>query len=301
MIFKKKIINYFEDRFKESLDTNTLNIARSLEFNFSKIYEINNLGDIEFKCFSQFGDDGIISWLLNSINKIDNKEINFYEFGCGNLDESNSKYSILSKNLKATLVDANKDNIERIKRSYIYQKYDIFPIDSFITPDNVNDYLFENNFLNILSLDIDGIDFWVSRKINFQKFNIDIFICEFNPIFGYDKAYSIPYCHNFNRWDYSNLGNLYGASIQAFKKLMKNRNFTFIGTNTSGNNAYFLNNTHQSIIKNIDESKIFKRKFIDIIYKKDLDKNNYTNLEKSILNQSKDKFVEIMNEDCDLL
>lgn len=301
MIFKKKIINYFEDRFKESLDTNTLNIARTLEFNFSKIYEINNLGDIEFKCFSQFGDDGIISWLLNSINKIDNKEINFYEFGCGNLDESNSKYSILSKNLKATLVDANKDNIERIKRSYIYQKYDIFPIDSFITPDNVNDYLFENNFLNILSLDIDGIDFWVSRKINFHKFNIDIFICEFNPIFGYDKAYSIPYYHNFNRWNYSNLGNLYGASIQAFKKLMKNRNFTFIGTNTSGNNAYFLNNTHQSIIKKINESKIFKRKFIDINYKKDLDKNNYTNLEKNILNQSKDKFVEIMNEDCDLL
>ena len=51
MIFKKKIINYFEDRFKESLDTNALNIARNLEFNFSKIYEINNLGDIEFKCF----------------------------------------------------------------------------------------------------------------------------------------------------------------------------------------------------------------------------------------------------------
>ena len=251
--------------------------------------------------FSQFGDDGIISWLLNSINKIDNKEINFYEFGCGNLDESNSKYSILSKNLKATLVDANKDNIERIKRSYIYQKYDIFPIDSFITPDNVNDYLFENNFLNILSLDIDGIDFWVSRKINFHKFNIDIFICEFNPIFGYDKSYSIPYYHNFNRWNYSNLGNLYGASIQAFKKLMKNRSFTLIGTNTSGNNAYFLNNTHQSIIKNINESKIFKRKFIDINYKKKLDKNDYTNLEKNILNQSKDKFVEIMNEDCDLL
>ena len=50
MIFKKKLliilkIDLKSPRYKCS------NIARNLEFNFSKIYEINNLGDIEFKCF----------------------------------------------------------------------------------------------------------------------------------------------------------------------------------------------------------------------------------------------------------
>ena len=39
--FYEKTINYFEDRFKESLDTNALNIARNgVQLS---IYEINNL------------------------------------------------------------------------------------------------------------------------------------------------------------------------------------------------------------------------------------------------------------------
>ena len=55
------------------------------------------INDIEFKIFSQFGDDGIIQYLIYKL-QIEEKNFNFIEFGVENYLESNTRYLLLNNN-----------------------------------------------------------------------------------------------------------------------------------------------------------------------------------------------------------
>ena len=72
----------------------------------------------------------------------------------------------------------------------------------------------------------------------------------------------MPYKNNYIRSNehFSNL--FYGASIRAFINLLKKRNYFFIGTNSAGNNAFFVKqNIWKKINKLITDKKIFESKF----------------------------------------
>ena len=76
------------------------------------------------------------------------------------------------------------------------------------------------------------------------------------------KELTVKYKKKFIRNDehYSNL--FYGASIQAYVKLLKSRDYKFIGTNSAGNNAFFIKkNYSHKIFKALKEIKIFSSKF----------------------------------------
>ena len=53
------------------------------------------------------------------------------------------------------------------------------------------------------------------------------------------KLFTVPYNKNFDRtkFHFSNLA--FGASIEAFKYIGNKKNYIFLGTNSSGVNAYF--------------------------------------------------------------
>ncbi|NBX85589.1 MAG: hypothetical protein EBQ95_08315 [Gammaproteobacteria bacterium] len=92
--------------------------------------------------------------------------------------------------------------------------------------------------LGILSIDIDGNDYYIFEAINFYKPRI--IICEYNSVFGPDRKISIPYKEDFYRTSahYSNL--YWGASLSAFVHLAENKGYAFVGTNSTGLNAFFV-------------------------------------------------------------
>ena len=99
----------------------------------------------------------------------------------------------------------------------------------FITKDNVNNIIKRIKVpkkLGLLSLDIDGVDYWVLKELS--VLDPSIIICEYNSLFGQKKSVTVPYKKNYIRTveHYSNL--YYGASIKAFINLMKKRNFVKI-------------------------------------------------------------------------
>ena len=59
------------------------------------------------------------------------------------------------------------------------------------------------NNLDIFSLDIDGIDYWILKELpkDFSK----IAIVEFNPIFGKNLKVSVPNTNLIEKYHYSNL------------------------------------------------------------------------------------------------
>ncbi len=245
---------------KEFLEKDLFNKGLILsKRNTQKLKKINDLSDVEFSVFSQWGDDGIIDW-LNFNLKFKHKK--FVEIGVEDYWECNTRFLLKKDNWSGLALDMSKNSIDKIKSQSVYWKNNLTAKTVFITANNVNEILKKYNFsknVSLISLDIDGNDFWVIEKL---RINADLIICEFNGIFGDIYEITVPYKKDFvrSKEHYSNL--YYGCSIKSLISLLLKKKYYFIGTNSAGNNAYFLNQKNYKLIKNkIKRIKIFSPKF----------------------------------------
>lgn len=232
---------------------------------------INNIQEAEFKVFSQWGEDGIIQYLINTID-VENKF--FVEFGVEDYTESNTRFLLCNNNWNGFVMDGSLKNVEYIKNDDIYWQHNFEAKCEFITKENINNLIKENcpfKNIGILSIDIDGVDYWVWKEIN--CINPAIVICEYNGIFGDQLKVTVPYDKNFYRTDkhYSNL--YWGASLKAFIELGKEKGYQFIGGNSAGNNAFFVKNEYYSKVKN----KIINIKYSLSKYRESRDKSGKLN------------------------
>lgn len=196
------------------------------------------ISDYEFKVFSQFGDDGIIEHIVSSIPCM-NKT--FFEFGVGNYAESNTRMLLQYRNWSGYIIDSSRSNIEKIKKMDLFWRHDITAECLFITKNNITEIVERVNRcigeVDLLHIDLDGNDFWILSEVRIKP---AIIICEYNSVFGSVRAISIPYNEHFAR-DKAHYSNLYwGASLPAFDYILSKRGYAFIGTNSAGNNAYFV-------------------------------------------------------------
>lgn len=218
---------------------------------------IDDINEAEFKVFSQWGDDGIIQFLINYL-EIEHKT--FIEFGVENYTESNTRFLLINNNWKGLIFDASEENMLQVKSSDIYWKYQLTAQQSFITKENINDLISSNNFkceIGILVVDIDGNDYWVWQAIDCVQ--PIIVIVEYNSLFGIERAISIPYKADFTRKNahFSNL--YYGASLPALCHLAEQKGYIFIGCNSNGNNAYFIRKDKAKNLKEVEVAKGYKQ------------------------------------------
>jgi hypothetical protein len=199
-----------------------------------------NLQDYEFKATSQNGEDGIIQFLIDQIQPAHKT---FVEFGVHKYTESNTRF-LLKHNLWSGLViDGSQKNIDYIKADPIYWRYNLKAECAFINKDNINTLILKNGLqgeIGLLSVDIDGNDYWVWDAI--ICVNPAIVICEYNALYGPSARVSIPYTENFI-YDQAHYSTLYwGASIGAFNYLAEQKGYALVGANTMGNNIFFVRN-----------------------------------------------------------
>jgi hypothetical protein len=201
---------------------------------------INQLCDVEFRVFSQFGDDGIIQWLANNL-EFPNKT--FIEFGVEDYRESNTRFLMMNDNWSGFIMDGSPTKIASIVNSEYYWKYELFTRSAFIDCSNINELLSSCPFdreVGILHIDLDGNDYWIWKEID--VICPVLVMLEYNSVFGMDRSITIPYDKNFVRTK-SHCSNLYwGASLNALNQLSEEKGYSFIGCNSAGNNAYFVRN-----------------------------------------------------------
>jgi len=199
-----------------------------------------NLKAYEFCIFSQWGEDGMIQQLIKSI-EIKNKT--FIEFGVENFKESNCRFLLMKDNWKGFVIDGSAQNIADLKNADFYWRNNLEAIAAFITKDNINSLLEKSGFdedLGILSIDLDGNDYYILEAITF--FKPRILIVEFNAVFGAERKISIPYQADFNRTK-AHYSNLYcGASLAAITFLAAKKGYTLVGTNSASVNAFYVRN-----------------------------------------------------------
>jgi len=225
--------------------------------------------DYEFQVFSQWGEDGIISYLVNNVD-IENNF--FIEFGVENYLESNTRFLLKKFNWSGLIIDSSQKNIDYIKKDKIYWQHDINALCEFISRENINKIFLENisqKNIGLLSIDIDGNDYWVWKAIT--TIDPSIVVIEYNSILGSSKNYTVPYSKNFerNKAHYSNL--YYGASLPALVKLGKEKGYALVTCNSAGNNAFFVK-------KNLLNDKVkelsIKEAFQERKFRESRDKNN---------------------------
>ncbi len=192
----------------------------------------------EFRVFSQWGEDGIIQHLLRHVPV--SRKI-FVEFGVQNYIESNTRFLLIDDNWAGLVIDGSREDIEYIKRDDIYWRYNLKAEHAFITKDNINDLIRRNGItgeIGLLSIDIDGNDYWVWEAIDVVS--PSIVVIEYNSRFGPERAVTVPYDPGFIRTSahYSNI--YYGASLAALCLLGKRKGYSFVGSNSSGSNAFFV-------------------------------------------------------------
>ena len=195
---------------------------------------------IEFKVFSQFGEDGIIQYLL-SIIEVPTSMRYFIEFGVETFSEANCRFLMINDNWRGLVIDGSSKNISKVKRDPIYWRHDLTAVASFVDKDNINAIIskfFTEREIGILSVDIDGNDYWVLDAINV----VDpiIIIAEYNSVFGPKRAVTVPYDPKFQRGraHYSNL--YWGASIAALTRLANSKGYELVAGNSAGNNIFFV-------------------------------------------------------------
>lgn len=217
---------------------------------------ITHLRNAEFRVFSQWGEDGIIDWLVSRISNINSS---FVEFGVQNYRESNTRYLLMAQNWRGLVLDGSMAHIADIRSQDIYWRHELQAECAFIDRDNINGLIAELGFegeIGLLSIDIDGNDYWVWQAI--EVVSPSIVVCEYNAVLGDILPLTIPYAADFfrTRSHYSNL--YFGASIRALVKLGESKGYVFVGTTSTGCNAFFIRRDHASrIMSELDEIEAY--------------------------------------------
>lgn len=199
-----------------------------------------NLRAAEFRVFSQWGEDGIIQALLSAIPLVSLRKV-FVEFGVANYTESNTRFLLVNDNWSGLVIDGSEQNIDYIRQDPIYWQYNIKAECRFITRDNINELIKGSGIsgdIGLLSVDIDGNDYWVWERINCVS--PAIVITEYNARFGADRAVTVPYDANFRRSTAHHSMIYYGASLKALTELASRKGYALVGCNSAGNNAFFV-------------------------------------------------------------
>jgi hypothetical protein len=194
----------------------------------------------EFKVYSQWGEDGILEYLTQ---RIPIPQRVFVEFGVEDYTEANTLFLLKHRYWRGLVIDGSPQNIESIERGRVFWKYDLRADCSFITRDNINDIISRNGIggdIGLLSVDIDGNDYWVWEAIT--CISPRIVVSEYNSLFGPSAKVSVPYDPGFRREAVHPSKMFYGASISALAHLAAQRGYSLVAGNSAGNNVFFVRN-----------------------------------------------------------
>jgi len=251
-----------EFRLLKEIEQNRILAAQPLIRDLKRNGLVENLSDTEFKVFSQWGEDGIIQYLISRI-AVENKI--FVEFGVQDYRESNTRFLLVNDNWTGLVIDSSSESIKYIHSQEYYWKYDLTAVCDFVTADNINELIKGvkiTGSIGILSIDIDGNDYWIWNAIS--AISPQIVIVEYNSSFGNQHAVTIPYQLDFSR-ENAHFSHLYwGASLPAFCSLASQKGYIYVGSNSVGSNAFFVRKDSVGNIKECDFHKDFNQsKFRD--------------------------------------
>lgn len=199
-----------------------------------------SLAESEMSVFSQWGQDGILQFLISRVEGIPET---FIEFGVQDYRESNTRFLLEHNNWKGLVLDADPENIRSIESRRGAWRYPLTVKKAFINRDNINQLILDAGFkgdLGLLVIDIDGNDYHIWDSIEAVK--PVLVVIEYNSRLGPEEKVTIPYDSQFERSRAHYSGIYYGASLAALQSLGRRKGYSLLGCNLHGNDAFFIRN-----------------------------------------------------------
>jgi len=250
---KEKIYNFIRNALQLSNTQTKLMLGNIYLNQIRKKYDfIKNLQEAEYKIFSQTGEDGIIDFLLK---KLDILNCKFVEIGVGDYSEANTRYIYEKSFSEGLIIDIENNLRDKVSKNINLWKGLLHVENIEINSENINEILDKYNLnanLDLFSIDIDGIDYWVIDNLKPQISKL--FVLEYNPTFGHNLEITIPNIKNFNRFKSHYSGCYYGCSLKAMIKLMDRKGYDFLGTNKLNFNAFFASKNISHKFENLKQN-----------------------------------------------
>ena len=287
-MFNKIFIKILNKLFKNYFDKKLLMLGTSHILNMRKNYKnISNLNEVDFKVFSQNGEDGIIDYLLFSLHI---EKPKFIEIGVGDYYESNTRFLFERSSGDGLIIDIIDNLQKRVEKNIRLWRGNVKILNRKIDSENILATLKEFNFfdnIDLFSIDVDGIDYWILEKMP-KKF-CKLIVAEYNPYFGSNLEISVPNDKNFDRSKYHHSNLCFGASLKSIINLLDRKGFVFLGTNLFKNNAFFVNSDFKDNLFLEIPNNNELNSFTNASFRESRDINNKLNFidPKDILNEIK--------------
>lgn len=191
-----------------------------------------------FCVYSQWNEDGLIQWLV-SHHDIPNKT--FVEFGVQSYQECNTRFLLENDGWAGLVIECDSVSAGKIKQDPVYWRHPLTVTEEYVTRENINRLLISAGLtgdIGLLSIDIDGVDYWIWEAINCVSPRI--VVCEYNGLYPPPLALTVPYSADFNRTNYHPSLAYWGASLSAFCHLANTRGYSLVAINSAGSNAIFV-------------------------------------------------------------
>jgi hypothetical protein len=230
------------DRLQESI-TNTQAHQRALFFQYRVMLEggrVPSISEVGFRVYSQGDEDGILVFLFAAVGLGSRVCVDVCS---GRPIGSNATNLICNWGFTGLLVDSD-DGVTADARSFYSRHPDtaVYPptcVSAWVTAENVNEILLSHGVegeIDMLSIDLDGMDYWIWRALSVVRPRV--VVLEIQDIWGPDASVTVPYDPQFRRPDASY--NYCGASLAAMASLSESKGYKLIGTNSLGQNAFFV-------------------------------------------------------------
>ena len=237
---------------------NTQALQRQLFFHYQNLknqgLQLPKFPDAGFRVYSQNDEDGLLLYIFSLVgftNKI------CVDMAFGSPYGANTTNLICNWGFHGLLVEGGS-----VPTTFFNTHKDtsIFPPklqQAWITAENVNELCLENEIegeIDLFSLDMDGVDYWVWK--NLKAISPRVVVVEYLDILGHEKALTVPYKADFNRFDMHE--DFFSASLPAFVKLGKEKGYKLVGVNKYGFNAFFTKNgLGEEVLPEIKASECF--------------------------------------------
>ena len=194
---------------------------------------------------SQHGEDGILDYIINSLNGKINQTC--CEFGAWDGIYLSNVYNLVqNKGYKALYIEPDKKKFYKLKNNF--EGKNVITLNKYVSfegKDKLDEILLENNFntnFDLLSIDIDGNDYHIFSSL--EKFKPKIIIIEFNPLIPNEVEFINKKDMKINQ----------GSSALSLYNLAKKKGYTLVAATEV--NLFFIHNNFVNKIIDTQDAKI---------------------------------------------
>lgn len=194
---------------------------------------LEDLTRYEYRVFSQNGEDGVLAELLS---RVPSTPRYFVEFGIGPGAEGNAVFLADVMGWAGSFIEPDPAGYADLERKYRSVER-VGTLQAAVTAENVEalfDRLGVPEEPGVLSIDVDGNDFWIWKAI--ERFRPHLVVIEYNSSLDPGRQLAQRYDP-----EWRNSGtDFFGASLGALRALGASKGYRLVHAELAGVNAFFV-------------------------------------------------------------